>query len=104
MRFHFSLLSLVFLCAGIGAVAQTPSSAPTCANLHLVPAPRECTAVTAVPVDQSGVRVLAERNADDEFAAKDLDDALKSRGVPMWERNGGRSPAGCAPTPASARN
>ena len=88
MRSHFSLLSLVVLCAGIGAVAQTPASAPTCADLHLVPAPRECTTVAVVPVDQSGVRVLAGRDADDEFAAQDLDDTLKSRGVHTWVRNG----------------
>ncbi len=86
MRFNFSLLSLVFLCAGTGAVAQTLPAAPTCADLHLVPAPRECTAVAAVRVDQSGVRVLSDRDADDEFAAKDLEEGLKDRGVPMWAR------------------
>ncbi len=27
---------------------------------------------------------MSERDADDEFAAKDLEDGLKDRGVPMW--------------------
>ena len=83
MGFRFSLLSLVFVCAGTGAVCQTLPAATSCADLHLVPAPRECTAVAAVRVDQSGVRVVSERNADDEFAQKDLEDGLKDRGVPM---------------------
>ncbi len=83
MGFRFSLLSLVFVCAGTGAVCQTLPAATSCADLHLVPAPRECTAVAAVRVDQSGVRVVSERNADDEFAQKDLEDGLKDRGVPI---------------------
>ena len=83
MRFHFALLSLVFVCAGTGAVAQSSPTAISCAELHLVPAPRECKAVVAVRVDQSGVRVISERNTEDEFAAKDLEEGLKNRSVPM---------------------
>jgi hexosaminidase len=83
MRFHFALLSLVFVCAGTGAVAQSSPTAISCADLHLVPAPRECKAVVAVRVDQSGVRVISERNTEDEFAAKDLEEGLKNRSVPM---------------------
>ena len=85
MRLHLSFLSFVFLCASAGAVAQTSSAAPTCADLHLVPAPRECRNVQAVRVDDSGVRILVERDAEDEFAAKDLQGALESRGVQIGE-------------------
>ncbi|MFZ0745802.1 MAG: family 20 glycosylhydrolase [Terracidiphilus sp.] len=87
MRLHFSLLSLVFLCAGIGAAAQTAPATFSCGDLHLVPAPRECTSVAAIRVDESGVRVLAEHNAEDEFAAKDLEESLKSRDVRLSEHD-----------------
>jgi len=84
MRLHLSICSLVLLCAASGAVAQS-ASAPSCADLHLLPAPRECSAVDAVRVGEAGVRILSERNADDEFAAKDLEEALKDRGVRIGE-------------------
>ena len=38
---------LLFVCAAVGAIAQT-AAAPTCADLHLVPAVRECTAVECI--------------------------------------------------------
>ena len=84
MRLRFALPSLVLMCAGIGATAQSPA-APTCADLHLVPAPRECSAVVSIPLGESGLRVTAEKGADDEFAAKDLEDAFKSRDVHLSE-------------------
>ena len=73
--------SLSFLCAAwtLSTAAQT---AVSCADLHLIPAPRECTAVASIPLDSGGIRIEAEHNADDEFAASDLEDALKARGVP----------------------
>lgn len=46
-----SLASLVLVCAAIGVPAQLiaqPSAAPACADLHLVPAPRECSDVKAL--------------------------------------------------------
>ena len=84
MRLHFSLVSLVFVCAGSGVVAQT-NAAPTCADLQLVPAARECTAVESVAIGPAGVRVFSDRNAEDEFAAKDLEEALKERGVAVGQ-------------------
>ncbi|HUN83618.1 MAG TPA: family 20 glycosylhydrolase [Terracidiphilus sp.] len=84
MRFQLSFCSLVLLSAASAALAQS-SPAPTCADLHVIPAPRECSAVSTVRVDESGVRVLVEHDADDEFAAKDLEDALKDRGVHLAE-------------------
>jgi hexosaminidase len=87
MRLHSSfLLSAVFVCVAVGVQAQL--AAPSCADLHLVPAVRECTAVTAVPVGESGVLVSTEKNAADEFAAKDLEEALKSSGVSSSIRGG----------------
>ncbi len=86
MRLRFSLASLVLLCAAAGAVAQT-SAAPTCADLHLVPAPRECTAVATITVGESGVSLVYEKNADDEFAAKDLEETIKARGMSHAQHN-----------------
>jgi hypothetical protein len=56
-------------------------AAPTCADLHLVPAVRECTAVKVIPVGAAGLRVLAENNSEDQFAAKDLEQWFASRGI-----------------------
>jgi hypothetical protein len=73
MRLRFAAISLLFLCAGGGALAQaTPPAAPTCADLHLVPAARECMAVEAIPIGGVGFFVTAEKNAEDGFAAEDL--------------------------------
>lgn len=79
-----SLASLVLVCAAIGVPAQLiaqPSAAPACADLHLVPAPRECTAVETVNLGSAGISVIVDRNAEDEFAAKDLEDFIKELGV-----------------------
>jgi hexosaminidase len=79
MRLRFALASLILVCAA-GAVAQ-PSAAPTCADLRLVPAVRECTAVKVVPIGTAGVRILSEKNAEDEFTTKDLELWLGNRGI-----------------------
>ena len=84
MHFRIALLSLLLLCAGVGAAAQTPA-APTCADLHLVPAPRECSAVASIPLGETSLRVSVERDTEDEFAAKDLEETLKSRDVHLSE-------------------
>jgi hypothetical protein len=72
MRLQLSLISML-MCGGVCAAAQTPSSvpAPTCAELHLVPAPRECSAVTVIPIGDIGFFVAAD-GAEDGFAAEDL--------------------------------
>ena len=68
----FGLVSLVVLCAGVGAAAQTaPVPAPTCAELHLVPAVRECADVQVVPISSLGIGELAP-GAGDRFAQSDL--------------------------------
>lgn len=85
MRLLISSVSLLFVCAGAGAFAQT--SAPTCADLHLVPEPHECTAVKSAAIGSAGVRVVSDRNAEDEFAAKDLEESLKERGVAVGRVN-----------------
>jgi hexosaminidase len=79
MRLHSSLAAMVLVCAGIGAQAQL--AAPSCADLHVVPAPRECTAVASIPVGESGISISYGKDAADEFAAKDLEESLKDRGV-----------------------
>ena len=86
MRLCLSSVSLLFVCAAAGAIAQT-SAAPTCADLHLIPAPRECTAVKSVAIGSAGVRIISDRNAEDEFAAKDLEESLKERGVAVGRAN-----------------
>jgi hypothetical protein len=78
--------SLSALCA-VGTLNAAAQSAPGCADLHLIPAPRECTAVASIPLGSATIRVEAEHNADDAFAASDLADALKARGVPAGARD-----------------
>ena len=73
MRIHFAVVSLLLLCAGVRTLAQTsPAAAPTCAELHLVPAPRECVAVEAIPIGGIGFFVAASKSPEDGFAAEDL--------------------------------
>ena len=84
MRLHSSLAAMVLVCAGIGAQAQV--AAPSCADLHVLPAPRECTAVTSILLGEfSGITVSSEKNAEDEFAAKDLEVSLnrQAAGTPI---------------------
>jgi hexosaminidase len=73
MRHYFAETSLLFLCAGAGAFAQTaPAAANPCAELRLVPAPRECTAVQTIPIGGIGFFVTAAKNVEDQFAVEDL--------------------------------
>jgi len=70
MRLHLPLASIL-LGFAVHAVAQAPPSAPSCADLHLVPAPRECTAVASIPIGGLGFFVAAN-GSEDGFAAEDL--------------------------------
>jgi hypothetical protein len=73
MRIHFSFVPLLVLCAGVGVVGQSPKvAAPTCADLHLVPAPRECMAVRVISIGGSGLFFSPEKHANDEFVAEEL--------------------------------
>jgi hypothetical protein len=81
MRLRLGFVSFVFLCAGGGALAQTASAAPTCADLHLVPAPRECVAVQSIPIGSLGIGSSVAKNTEDEFALKDLEESFAERGV-----------------------
>ncbi len=73
MHRSFAAISLFFLITGAGALAQTSSpAAPACAGLRLVPAPRECLAVEAIPIGNIGFFVTAEKNVEDQFAAQNL--------------------------------
>ena len=58
------------------AVANAQDSA----SLRLVPSPRELTYVRSVPL-RAGIAIDAPSNAQDKFAASDLADDFKSRGV-----------------------
>jgi hypothetical protein len=72
MRRCFAAFCFVFLCALPGALAQTaPAAAPSCADLQLVPSVRECLAVQVIPAGNC-LQVVAGKNAEDEFAAKNI--------------------------------
>lgn len=78
MRFSTIAFSCLFASFTVAALGQ---STPTCADLHVVPAPRECKEVKSIRIGAAGVRVIADQNAEDEFAAKDLEESLKERGI-----------------------
>jgi hexosaminidase len=84
MRLRPAWLSLVVVCAASGALAQSPNT-PTCTDLHIVPAPRECAAVESVALNRAGINVLSETSADDEFAAADLKSTLKDQDIALSE-------------------
>jgi hypothetical protein len=68
-------------CLAGAAFGQTKSAtAPTCADLKLVPAVRECTAVDEIPLGEGAVSIRHDQ-PEDEFAAKDLEQSLKNREV-----------------------
>ncbi len=80
MRLHFALISIL-LCGGTCAAQSSLSALPTCADLHLVPAPRECATVETIPIGGIGFYVTAA-GAEDAFAAEDLtEQALGKRQV-----------------------
>lgn len=81
-RLFFAGLFAFIACASSGAIAQQQTAAtPACAHLQLVPAPRECAAVESIAIGESGLRVSSDKNADDEFAAKDLEQAIAAFGI-----------------------
>jgi hypothetical protein len=72
MRILLSFSSLILLSATAAVVAQNAPVAPiTCADLHLVPAPRECVSVETIPIGGIGFFVATEGD-EDSFAAEDL--------------------------------
>ena len=59
------------LCLGVFAAAQKPMDTPTCADLHLVPAVRECSDVKRLTAS-GGIEVSTAKDKEDEFTAEDL--------------------------------
>jgi hypothetical protein len=90
MRLRASCVASVLLCAAVAAFGQTPPAAFTCADLHLVPAPRECVAVDSLPIGGSGLVIPDEDAAVPNFTLRDLAQALKERGVPVNEHDAGQ--------------
>jgi hexosaminidase len=68
----FSSLTLLILLSATAASGQSSSPVPTtCADLHLVPSPRECVSVETIPIGGTGFFVAAGGD-EDTFAAEDL--------------------------------
>src|SRR3984957_14878057 len=90
MRRPFPAFAFMLLAsAGTGAISQASSkSVPTCADLHLVPAPRECTTVASVHIGESGVGVSASAESEDAFAAKDLKQTIATDDPAREARSG----------------
>ena len=84
MRIRLFATPVLFASSAIAISAQ---SAPTCADLHLVPAPRECKTVKSITIGSTGIRVISGKNTEDEFAAKDLAESLKDREIPVGRAN-----------------
>ena len=72
MRLHFSFLSMLLCGAAVGFAQTAPGAATTCAELHVIPAPRECVSVETIPIGGVGFFVVAAGGAEDGFAAEDL--------------------------------
>src|SRR5579863_6318580 len=85
MRLRVSCVLFLFLCSIVAAAAQTP--APTCADLHIVPAVRECRTVDSLPIGNSGLVMAHEPDAETEFIVRDLSQALKERGIAVSEHD-----------------
>jgi hypothetical protein len=79
MRLRYGCASFAFLCSFLTATAQT--SAPACADLHIVPAVRECRSVESLSIGDSGLALPHEQDAETEFIVQDLAQTLKEKGV-----------------------
>jgi hypothetical protein len=75
------------LYAATSAFGQTPPASLTCADLHLVPAPRECVAVDSLPIGDSGLVIPDEEAAVPNFTLRDLAETLKERSVQINEHD-----------------
>jgi hexosaminidase len=75
---HAAAVAIALLFLAAPAAGAQPSARP----LPLVPAPREAAPLAPFPVGR-GVYVEAGRDAEDRFAATELADALRARGVPI---------------------
>ena len=68
LRVRAGVIAFCCVSIAISSYAQSPAPAtvpaPTCADLHLVPAPRECTAVATIPIDDLGFFVTAVNNTE----------------------------------------
>lgn len=76
MRLHFFSVLFALSYASLATGAQSVA-APACADLHLVPIARECTAVKTIPAGLPGVVVVAGSNSEDEFAGHDLEEFIQ---------------------------
>ena len=87
MRLRFPVACLVFCFAALAASAQieTPKTAPTCADLHLVPAVRECSDVKVLvggDQDLTGFgqpQFAPTKGVEDKFIRDDYYESLKDR-------------------------
>ncbi len=84
MRIRLLAVSCLFAFLVIPSSAQ---SGATCADLHLVPVPRECKGGKSIAIGSAGIRVISEMNSADEFAAEDLAKDMKDRGIPAGKDN-----------------
>jgi len=78
MRIRLSLVLLSIPLIGTSLAAQASNQTMTCADLHVIPAVRECNSMKAVRTGGRQIGVLAPRDKEDEFTADDLRSALKS--------------------------
>ncbi|HET6206524.1 MAG TPA: family 20 glycosylhydrolase [Terracidiphilus sp.] len=85
MRLRFCASSLAFLSSALVATAQVP--APACADLHIVPAVRECRAVEATSLGEANLDLPIRQESrdkslgDTQFAVEDLQQYLSARGI-----------------------
>ena len=76
------------VCA-VMAVGASAQSAPGCADLHVIPAPRECKSVKTIQLGSDAARVIVStKDREDEFAGRDLEDALKAKGLAIGREGG----------------
>ncbi len=72
MRISWLAATLLLGSCALSRAQNTAALAPTCADLHLVPAVRECDAVEVVHSSGFGFTVESEAESEDSFAASDL--------------------------------
>src|SRR5579863_3957393 len=76
MRLRLVCSFFALLCSALVVTGQPP--APSCADLHIVPAVRECTAVKVLPT-AGCLDVASDKSREDEVTAADLKEVTFSK-------------------------
>jgi len=81
------LCCVLFALSSSAFIATAQDRTFTCADLHVIPAVRECTRVDSLPIGHSGLTMAHETDPETEFVVRDLLESFKEKGIPINEHD-----------------